>query len=80
VSKRALPEVVTLVLVILTASANIATLAMAIREFLKKREDIKDLRLETDSFRLKIKANMSDENIIKLVKEARKIIKNKKKE
>lgn len=78
VSKHALPEVVTFVLVILAATANMATIAMAIREFLKSREDIKDIRLETESLQLVIKGNMSDEDIIKLVKEGRKIVETEK--
>jgi len=78
-SERAEAGIVTLVLVILTAAANIATLAMAIREFLKDNKDIKDMRLKTDSLQLTVKGNMSDEALIKLVKEARKTIDREKK-
>lgn len=80
ISERAVTGVVTLVLVILTAAANIATLAMAIREFLKDHKDIKDMRLKTESLQLTVKGNMSDEAIIKLVKEARKTIETEREE
>ena len=80
ISERAVTGVVTLVLVILTAAANIATLAMAIREFLKDHKDIKDMRLKTESLQLTVKGNMSDEALIKLVKEAQKTIEREKKE
>lgn len=78
-SERAVTGIVTFVLVILTAAANVATLAMAIREFLKDHKDIKDMRLKTESLQLTVKGNMSDEDIIELVKEARKIIEAEKK-
>jgi len=80
ISERAEAGVVTLVLVILTAAVNIATLAMAIREFLKDHKEIKDMRLKTESLQLTVKGNMSDEALIKLVKEARKTIEREKKE
>lgn len=73
-SKHAMPEVVTFVLIILTAVANIATIAMAIREFLKKHSDIKELRIKTKSIDITIKGNMSDEEIRKIVAEGRKIV------
>jgi len=75
-SKHAMPEVVTLVLVVLTAVANIATIALAIREFLKKQSDIKELRIKTKSIDIVVKGNMSDEEIRKIVVEGRKIVEN----
>jgi hypothetical protein len=77
-SKHALPEVVTYVIVILTAIADIATIALAIREFLKKQSDIKDLRIKTKSIDITIKGNMSDEEIRKIVEEGRKIVESEK--
>ena len=77
-SKHAMPEVVTLVLVVLTAMANIATIALAIREFLKKRPDIKELRIKTKSLDLVIKGDMSDKEIRRIVKEGRKIVEGEK--
>jgi len=75
-SKHAMPEVVTLVLVVLTAAADIATIALAVREFLKKRSDIKELRIKTKSIDIAIKGNMSDEKILKIVAEGRKMVEN----
>jgi hypothetical protein len=77
-SKHAMPEVVTYVLVILTAFADIATIALAIREILKKRMDIKDLRIKTNSIEITIRGNMSDEEIRKIVAEGRKIVESEK--
>jgi hypothetical protein len=73
-SKHAMPEVVTYVLIVLTAVADIATIALAIREFLKKHSDIKELRIKTKSIDITIKGNMSDEEIRKIVAEGRKIV------
>ena len=73
IDRRSLFEQLTLVLALLTASADIATLALAIREFLQKHENYKEVLLETDSMRLKIKGDMSDKAIIDIVKETRKI-------
>ena len=73
-SKHAMPEVVTWVLIVLTALANIATIALAIREFLKKHSDIKELRIKTKSIDITIKGNMSDEELLKVVAEGRKIV------
>ena len=77
-SKHGMPEVVTWVLKILTASANIATIALAIREFLKKHPDIKELRIQTKSIDIAIRGNMSDEEILKVIEEGRKIVESEK--
>lgn len=77
-SKHAMPEVVTLVFVVLTAIANIATIALAIREFLKERPDMKELRIKTKSLDLVIKGDMSDEEIRRIVAEGRKIVEGEK--
>jgi hypothetical protein len=77
-SKHAMPEVVTWVLIVLTALANIATIALAIREFLKKHPDIKELRIQTKSIDIAIRGNMSDEEILKVIEEGRKIVESEK--
>lgn len=77
-SKHAMPEVVTWVLVVLTAVADIATIAIAIREFLKKHSDIKELRIKTKSIEITVKGSMSDEEIRKIVAEGRKIVEDEK--
>jgi len=76
--KRAMPEVIELVLAVLAATANIVTIAMGIRNFLKKREDIKEIRLKTKSLQLVINGKMSDEDIIQLVEQAGKIVEKEK--
>lgn len=77
-TKRAMPEVIELVLVLLTATANVMTISIGIRNFLKKRKDIKEIQLKTKSLQLNIKGKMSDEDIIKLVEKAGKIIEKEK--
>jgi hypothetical protein len=77
-SKHAMPEVVTWVLAILTAVANVATIALAVREFLKKHPDIKEIRLKTNSIDIVVKGNMSDEEMRKIVAEGRKIVESEK--
>jgi hypothetical protein len=77
-TKRAMPEAVTWVLVVLTALGNIASIALAVREFLKKNSDIKELRIQTKSIDIVIKGNMSDEEILKIIAEGRKIIESEK--
>jgi len=77
-SKHAMPEVVTYVLVILTALANIVTISKGIRDFLKKHDEIKELSIASDSIEIKIKGNMSDEEIRKIVAEGRKIVESEK--
>lgn len=79
VSERAMPDAATLVLVVLTALSNIATLTMAVRDFLKDHEHVKAISLETGSLKLNIKKGMSNEDIIKLVTEARKILETERK-
>jgi hypothetical protein len=79
-SKHALPEVVTYVVVVLTAIADIATITLAIREFLKNHSDIKELRIKTKSIDITIKGNMSDEEVRKVVAEGRKIVESEKSE
>lgn len=77
-SKHAMPEVVTWVLIVLTALADIATIALAIREFLKKNPDVKELRIQTKSIDIVIERNMSDEEILKIIAEGRKIVESEK--
>lgn len=79
-SKHAAVEVITYVLAILTATADICTIALAIREFLKKEEKrIKDIQLKVSEeyTEITIKADMSDEEIRKIVAEGRKISESK---
>jgi hypothetical protein len=72
-SKRAFPEVVALALV-LGMVADIVTIAIALREFLRRRKDIQEFRLRTKSMQLVVKGDMSDKTIIELVKEGKKIV------
>jgi len=78
VTGRAMPEMMIYALVFLTALANIATITRAIRDFLKGHNEIKEVHLKTESLELTIKANMSDEDIIKLVKKGKEIIETEK--
>jgi hypothetical protein len=71
--KRALPEPLNIVFAVLTATANVATIAMVVRTFLKDRNSKKETNLEIGSMKLTINGDMSDEAIIKLVKESGKI-------
>jgi hypothetical protein len=71
--ERALSEPLSIVFVILTAMANIATIAMAVRTFLRNRNVKKEITLTTETLKLTIKGNMSDRDIVKLVKEYGKI-------
>ena len=71
--KRALLEPLRIVFVVLTATANVATIAMVVRTFLKDRNVKKEINLEIGSIKLTINGDMSDEAIIKLVEESGKI-------
>lgn len=73
-SKHAIAKAVTWVVVVLTTLADIATIAMAIREFLKKDSDITELRIKTKSIDIAIKGSMSNEEILKIIDEGRKIV------
>lgn len=73
-SKRAAPEIVAWVIRVIAVTADIITIAIAIRNFLVKRKDVKEIRLKTNSLQLAVSGRMSDEEIIKLVQEAGKII------
>ena len=78
-SKHAAIEVVTYVAIVLTAMADICTIAMAIREFLKKEKNCKEIQIRSDfnHTEILIKGNMSDEEIRKIVVEGRKISESK---
>ena len=78
VDKRASTEPLLIVLTILTATADIATIATAIYTFLKDYSPQKEINLSIGDMKLKIKGSMSDEEIVKLVREAGKIAKKKK--
>ena len=78
VSERAMPEFVVWVLIVLTTLADIATITLAIREFLKKHPDIKELRIQTKSIDIAIRGNMSDEEIRKTIAEGRKMVESEK--
>jgi len=71
VEERAEPGILTFVLVI-GVLADLATIALAIRDLLKERKDIMRFKLETKSLKLTIKGDMSDETILELVKEGTK--------
>lgn len=81
-SKHAAVEIITYVVTVMSVTADICTIALAIREFLKKEEKVKEIKIHSDpaSTDIMIRANMSDEEIRKIVSEARKISENKKRE
>ena len=74
-SKHAAAEVVTYVVVILTALANISTIALAIREFLRKEKKVKDITIKTDSVEVRIKGTTSEDEIRTIISGARKLAK-----
>jgi hypothetical protein len=78
IDKHAMAEVVTWVVVVLTTLGSIATIAMAIREFLKKNPDITELRVKTKSIDITIKGSMSNKEIQRIVTEGRKIVESEK--
>ena len=71
--ERAAPAILDLVLVI-GVVADVATIALAIREFLKGQRTDKYVRIRTKELDLHIKGNMSDDAVLKLVKEGRKTV------
>lgn len=77
-SKHALPEVVTYVVLVLTALSNIVTISKAIRDFLKKQTKAKNIRIKTDQIDITIKGDMTDEEIVKILTAGRKLIEDKK--
>lgn len=74
--KRAAPEITEFVIRIVAFAADIITIVIAIRNFLEKRKDVKEIILKTRSLQLTIHGKMSDEEIIKLVREAGKLVEN----
>jgi hypothetical protein len=62
-SKHALPEVVTYVVTLLTAIANSLAIAKAIRDFLKKQQKIKSIRIKVNDVEIELKGDMSDKEI-----------------
>lgn len=59
-------------LLLLGAVADVATIALAVWTFLKERDNKCDISLEVGDFRLRIRADLSEKEIIALVKEAKK--------
>lgn len=79
IEKRALAEPLNLILVILSGAADIATITMVIWTFLREYDSKKEIELEVGEVKLKVRGNMSDKEIVELVKEAGKIANKKKK-
>jgi hypothetical protein len=78
-SKHAAVEVITYVITVISISADICTIALAIREFLKREEKTKEIKIKTDvnATEILIKGNLSDEEIRRIVAEGRKISESK---
>jgi len=72
--KRAQVEPLYIVFEILSAAANITTIVVAIWTFLKAKDGDKEkeVNLSINDFHLRIKGSMSREEIIEIIKEARK--------
>jgi len=60
--------------IVLSAIADVVSVAMAIRTILKSREKNSEILLETPLMKVRINANMSDEAIVKIVKEVSKTL------
>ena len=75
--QRAAPTFFDFVMVI-NLAANLFTIALGIREFLKKEKKIKHAHLKTDSLSLYVEGNMSEETLLKLIKEGRRVVEKKK--
>jgi|GEM_PF-5267630 len=61
VDRHAKAQAVAWVVKILTTLGNVATIAMAIREFLKRNPEFTELRITKDSVNIAVSRNMSDE-------------------
>ena len=70
-TELAAPGISEWVLRIIAAASHIINIAKAVRNFLKRRKNIKEIYLETESFRMVVKGEMSDEEIIRIIREAR---------
>jgi hypothetical protein len=79
IDKRSSVEPLYLSLLFLGAVADITSIALAVWTFLKERDNKSYINLEVGDLRLRIRANLSDEAIIALVKEAKKSGNKKKK-
>lgn len=73
VDRRSLAEPFVIALQVLAAVADIATIAMAIRNLLREQKSEKEIQLETGTIKLTIKGKMSNEDIVRLVRESGKI-------
>jgi hypothetical protein len=72
IEKRGLLEPLLLVLTIIGGVADVVTIVSAIWLFLKSQESDKEINISVGDVKIKIKGNMSGEEIIRLVETAKK--------
>lgn len=71
---RAAAEPPIIFFIVLGAIADIVTIILGFRDFLRKKPQYKEFNLKTDALEITIKGNMSDKEIVKIVREGRKIV------